>query len=105
MVLTEYNSNARQLQVYSILKTLRIEKSMSENEITTSSEGLTKVLSIVEELSPQCRPHFWCEAHKFGYLRDAFRGLSWAKLPIGNIVPSNYTFNGFITALREGLQL
>ena len=32
-------------------------------------------------------------------------GLSWAMTPIGNIIIANYTYNSFVTALREHLKL
>ena len=39
------------------------------------------------------------------YLRKEFMGQSWATSPIGNIITSQYTFNAFVTSLREHLQL
>lgn len=51
LMLDEYNSNARQLQVYSMLKGMHLQNVMSENEIITSSYGLTKAVIMVKELS------------------------------------------------------
>eukprot|EP00171_Calliarthron_tuberculosum_P004860 IDg4860t1 len=48
----EYNSDSRQLQVQSNLETLRLAKFMEENEISSVSEGLTKVFDYIERLLP-----------------------------------------------------
>ena len=105
MMVAEFNSNARQIQVYGILSTLRISSMMAEHELTSFTEGLTKVVSTIEEMAPQCPPHFRSEPHKIGYLRKAVLGHTWSKTPICNIVTAQYSFNAFITALREHMQL
>ena len=48
MMVAEFNSNARQIQVYGILSTLRISSMMAEHELTSSTEGLTTVVSTIE---------------------------------------------------------
>eukprot|EP00171_Calliarthron_tuberculosum_P000682 IDg682t1 len=69
----EYHSDSRQLQVQSNLETLRPAKFMEENDISSVSDGLSKIVDYIERLTPQC--------------------------------PPGYTFNAFVTALRESLQL
>ena len=105
MMTKEFNSNARQIQVYGILSKLRINSIMTEHELTSFTVGLTKIVSMIEEMAPQCPPHFRSEPHKIGYLRSAVLGHSWSKTPISNIVTAQYSFNGFITSLREHMQL
>ena len=105
MMIREYNSDARQLHVQGILEGLRLRKFMVEHEITNVSEGLTKLINIIEELTPQCQPEFRTNAHKISFLRKAVLGYEWAKGPISNIITSRYTFNAFVTALRESIQL
>lgn len=78
---------------------------MSDHELPSSTDGLTKVVSMIEEMSPQCPPHFRSEPHKIGYLRNAVLGYSWSKTPISNIVTAQYSFNRFITSLREHMKL
>ena len=105
MMIGEFNSNSRQLQVYGRLTTLRIERVITENELNSFSEALTKIVTIIEMMTPQCPPHFRSEPHKITYLRNAVIGQQWSRTPISNIVTSHYTFNGFVTALRESMQL
>ena len=105
MMVMEYNSDSRQLQVQGMLETLRLEKHMSEHEVSSPSEGLTQIIDLIERLTPQCQPQFRSDANKINYLRKAVMGFSWAMTPIGNIITAKYSFNGFVTALREHLQL
>lgn len=105
MMIQEYNSDARQLQVQGRLDTLRLDKFMAEHLITSHSEGLTKIVDLIERLTPQCQPQFRSDANKISYLRKAVLGFNWAMVPIGNIITAKYSFNSFVTALREHLQL
>ena len=105
MMLREYNSDARQLHVQGILEGLRLKKLMEENGITNISEALTKIINLIEELTPQCQPQFRSDANKISYLRKAVLSYEWAKGPISNIITARYTFNSFVTALRESIQL
>ena len=101
MMVLEYNSDARQLQFQGRLETLRLH--MSEEDVSSPSKGLTQIIDIIERLTPQCQPQFRSDANKITYLRKAVMGFSWAMTPIGNIITAKYTFNGFVTALREHL--
>ena len=105
MMIREYNSDARQLQVQGRLDTLRLDKCMAEHQITSHSEGLTKIVDLIERLTPQCQPQFRSGANKISYLRKAVLGFNWAMVPIGNIITAKYSFNSFVTALREHLQV
>ena len=87
-----------------MMETLRLDKHMSEYEVSSHSEGLTQIIDLIERLTPQCQLQFRSDANKINYLRKAVMGFSWAMTPIGNIITAKYYFNGFITALREHLQ-
>ena len=104
MMTKDFNSNARQIQVYGIISKLHITSVMAEHEISSFTVGLNKTVSIIEEMSPQCPPHFRSEPHRIGHHRNAVLGHSWSKTPISNIVTAQYSFNGFIKALREHMQ-
>ena len=104
MMLRLYNSDAR-LQVQGTLEFLRLHKYTTEHEITDISEALTKVVNLIESLTPQCQPQFRSDANKIVYLRKLVLGYEWAKVPISNTISSRYTFNWFITALRESIRL
>ena len=105
MMVAEFNSNARQIQVYGILSTLTISSMMAEHELTSFTEGLTKVVSTIEEMAPQCLPHFRSEPHKIGYFCKAVLVHTSSKTPKSNIVAAQYSFNGLITAIREHMLL
>ncbi len=49
-----YHGESRQLQVMSTLETLNLTKFMQERDITSVSEGLTKLVGYIERLTPQC---------------------------------------------------
>lgn len=87
MMVADFNSNACQIEVFGILSTHRISGMIAEHEPTSSTEGLKKFVSTIEEMAPQCPPH------------------SLSKTPESNIVTGQYSFNGFITALREHTKL
>ena len=78
---------------------------MEEKDITTPSIGLTKIVEHINILTPQCPRDFRSDALKTRYLRAAVKGLPWAKTPVSHITTSKYTFNMFVTALRESLQI
>lgn len=50
-------------------------------------------------------PYARSKGNKIEYLRKSLLVYEWSKNVIRNIVSSNYSFNGFVTALHEGLQL
>ena len=100
----EYDSDARQLQVQNALENLRLQRFMSEKEIASASEGLTKVVDHIEKLSPECPPSFPQDAHKIRFLRNAVKPFPWSRTPISNIVTLKYNFNQLVTALRESLE-
>lgn len=52
-----------------------------------------------------CQPQFRSDGNKINHLHKDVLGFSRAMSPIGNILTAKYTFNGFVTALREHLQL
>ena len=105
MMIEEYDSDARQLAVQSELEKLRIEKYMKEKEITTVSEGLSSLVDRLNALTPQCPKNFRHDSNKIRFLRSAVVGHPWASRAVGQITTAKFTFNTFVTALREGLQL
>lgn len=105
MMLTEYNSDARQLQVEGHLQQLRLRDVMAEESITDVRKGLTNLVNKIEELSPQCHPEFQTDRHKMNYLSDAVAEFSdWSLGPIENIHSQKFSFNRFVTALHESIQ-
>lgn len=97
-MLIEYNSNTWQLQVFSMLKMLKIETLISENKITKVLEGLTKSATSIEKTSPQCLRLFVLKLTKsFIFVRTclALHENSYFEL----------LHDSFIISLRESLQL
>lgn len=105
MMLKEYNSDAGQQQVKGILDLICLATFMSERGLMSLSERLTKFVNHIEELAPQCHVYARSEGSKIEYLRKSVMGYEWSKNAIQNIVSSSYSFNEFVRALHEGLQL
>lgn len=105
MMLQEYNSDARQLQVEGHLQQIRLRNIMTDEGITDMKKGLNFLVNKIEELSPQCHPEFQTERHKINYLCNAVAEFSeWSLGPMENINSQRYTFNRFVTALFESIQ-
>lgn len=102
---TEFESDARRLEVHLTLRGLRLERVISENEdVADSSEALNWLVRRINKLTPQCPEGFRSEDNKIQFLRDAVTGKDWASQAISQINTSKYSLNGFVSALREGLQ-
>ena len=101
----EYNSDARQLQVQSILNCLSLQESMQKLNTTDSTFALSDLVTTINSLTPQTPVEFRSDAHKIMYLKQAVISYDWAKVPISQIMSHKYTFNSFVTALRGSLQL
>ena len=105
IMIREYNSDARQLSLQGMLETLRLEKYISEHNISNHSVGLTKVFELIDRLMPQCQPQFRSDPNKINYLRNAVIGLNWVVIPIGDIISAKYSYTSFVASLREHVQL
>ena len=105
VMINEYDSDARRLQVQSELENLRLADLMAEKSITDQSAGLTELVDKINSMVPQCPPEFRSEQNKIRFLRGSVLGMPWASNPIAQITTAKYSFNGFVTALRESLQL
>lgn len=90
MMIREFSSNFRQVQVYGNLSTLRIESVIAEYELSYFSAALKKIVIIIEAMTPQCPPHFCFQPHKITYLRNAALGQQWTGTPKSNIVTAQY---------------
>ena len=100
-----YGSDSRELMVQHELENLTLATFMDENDISSTSVGLTKLIDRLHRMTPQCSPNFRDDAHMLNYLRSAVKGLPWAKNPVSNITTHEYDFNRFVTSLRESLQI
>lgn len=63
-MIEEYNSDARQIQVEDQLQQLRLRNVMAEESITDVGNGLTTLLTRLEELAPLCHPDFQTDCQK-----------------------------------------
>ncbi len=63
-------------------------KFMEERDITSVSEGLTKLVNYIERLAPQCPQGFREDSPKTRYLRKAVIKFSWARAPVSYISPT-----------------
>lgn len=104
IITQEYLSDARQLQVKSLLENSRLCTFMKDKGISDVATGLSKLVDHINELSPQCPPHFRSDAHKIDILRKAVAEYqSWSCTPIQSIISLNTYYNGFVTSLHEAI--
>lgn len=54
VMIVEYNSEERQLQVQGMLETFRLDRYMRENDLSDHYTGLTLGVDLIERLTPQC---------------------------------------------------
>jgi len=78
LMLAEYNSNSRQIQVRRMLDTMRIDTFMAEKGITSEQAALTDMISTIDSMVPQCPPAFRADANKISFLRQAIIKQPWA---------------------------
>ena len=95
-----YNSDFRQLMVQHELENLTLAKFMDENDISSTSVGLTKLIDRLHQMTPQCPPNFRDDAHKLNYLRSAVKGLPWAKNATLRILGTDRAVLGFVCAFN-----
>ena len=70
-----YNSDSRQLVVQHALENLTHAKFMDENDINSTSIGLTKLIDRLHQMTPQCPPNSREDAHNLTYLRSVVKVL------------------------------
>lgn len=87
------------------LRSLRTEIAVSHNEdATNESDSLNLLVKRINCLSPQFPEDFRSEENNIQFLWDAVIGSEWASQDISQITTSKYSFDGFVSALREGLR-
>lgn len=51
LIVQEYNSNARQIQVIGRLDALRLDAFLAKEEITDLSDGLEELIQVIQDLA------------------------------------------------------
>lgn len=105
MKVSEYSSDAQQLQMQGRMDTLRLDRYLADHRLTLQDQDPTKLLRLIDSLTSQCQPQFRLDANKTNFLSRALLGFSWSFFPIGNIITGRYTCRRFVTAVGEHLQL
>ena len=100
----ECDSDSRQLQIHSTLEYLNLDAFMFVRCPTTHSNGLTKLVEHLEQLTPQCSPGFRSDEDKIRFLVKSVLSFEWSLNHIRNIVSHCYKFHLFVTDLHESLQ-
>lgn len=105
IMMQEYGSDARNMQIKGTLETPRFRSFMEERGITDISEGLTKLVDYLNTLAPNFPKDFRTEAHKIDHLRHAVTECTeWSRIPIQSLTSNSYSFHKFVTALHESIQ-
>lgn len=105
MMIDEYNTDARHLQMQRKLEILRLDRYMADHSHTIEDEDLTESVKLVDRLTPQCQSHVQSDANKTNVLPRAVLCFSWFLIPTRNSITGKYRFNGCVTALPEHFQL
>ena len=93
LLLRQYESDARQLSIQSELESTALEAVMVRENLTDLRRGLSRLIEIVEHLTPQCTPAFQLERNKISFLRSAVLLQPWAKPDISQVTVANYDFH------------
>ena len=101
VVLDEYDNDARQLAAQSELERFTFDQAMEEVDSKSLDAGLSCLVDKINVLTPQASPEFRSEEHKEIFLRKAVLHATWASTPIAQMTTARFTFNRFVTALRE----
>lgn len=105
MLLDKYGSDVRQLQSNGTLKTLLLRTLLEKKKIIDVSNGVSTLVEIKDQLIPQCTRDFMADAHKIDFLGRTVTSFSeWYRIPIQTIIPQNWYFKKFVTALHESIQ-
>ena len=105
LIRDEFESDSRGLQLHMTLRGLRVERVLSENEnFVDESDGFTGLVKRINTLAPKCPDGFRSHNNKIQFLSDSVIGNEWASQAISQITTPKYSFNGFVSALREGLK-
>lgn len=83
-MLSEYNSNARQIQVLWTLQPLKFDSFSVERNLSNPALALTLLVTYIERLLPQCPPSFLGDEHKTALLRRAVIEHQWSRVPKRN---------------------
>jgi len=105
LMLAEYNSNSRQIQVRRMLDTMRIDTYMAEKELTSEQAALTDMITTIDSMVPQCPPAFRSDANKISFLRQAIIKQPWATHAVTKVDAGDVTWRQFTTDLHAALSL
>lgn len=89
-MIDEINSCSHQLQVYEKATTLCTEKVLSESELSSFSEGLTRAVTISGTMTSQYPLYFLSRSGKIVYFCNAVAGQDWSGSSSSDIVTAQY---------------
>lgn len=101
----EYDSSVRQKTIQAEIERVCLHPFMSDNEISSVSDGLNKIVDHTITLTPKDPPHFRDEQHKVRHLRYGVLSATWTQPVKSQLSISELSFNRFVVALLETLQL
>lgn len=87
------------------LEVTTIEGVMVREHLTDYRRGLSRLVEIVEHLTPHSPLAFCLKRNKRSFLRSAVLLQPWAMQSISQMNVASYDFHLFATALHEGLKL
>ena len=77
-MITEFDSDANQLEAQNSLELLTLEKIMREDDESDPKVALENLIIRINNLTPQCPKEFRSEKNMIRYLRQAVLQENWA---------------------------
>ena len=103
-MVTEFDSDPRQLEAQSELEGLTLTKIMGKSGDFNFNISLDQLVKRNNSLTPQCPRQFRSDDNKIRCLRSAVLQQDWATPALSQITTAKFTYNHFVTAVREQLQ-
>ena len=104
-MIAQYNPPHRKAALLSEVDGIRFSTFKQIHGIDNDRTALNRMIKYLDHLVPQLAADFQTEAQKTRFLKNAVFGLEWSITPCKNISTAGYTYNQFVTALNESLQV
>lgn len=105
IILQEYDLKDRQREAQIRLYNLTLLSFMAETEISDDPDGVTKLCSYINGISPQCKPLIRNETYQLKVLIIAVASFEWDTIPINKEISNNFNFQSFKTAVAHSISL
>ena len=104
-MIQQYNLPYRKAALLSEVEGIRFTTFKHTSGIESDRNALNRMIKHLDHLVPQLAADFQSGAHKTRILKNALFGLEWSITPCKSLSTAGFTYNQFVTALNESLQV